>query len=521
MADHHVFDAIQMVMEYNTLQKLPDNWLQTFLHVSSRVIDDFAKHGQMPNQSLAALRKEIQRAYTSCAEMASLLHDAARGHGKVDALKLREFQGDEALLTKVGELLAQKKPLFVEIAQMGGTNHCFLVQEVQGEVVVVDAWQNIHHLRISSSQKRADVCKALAELLGKDPVKRDLAALQLFGKDQGFKARGQQIRLKSVMHGEPGSGLQIPNTAARRRSMDGLDALVVHGRNGQQVELSLNRGHSLEEAFPRREPALPPAVEPDAARPPELRKANGTRQVATGAAAGAAFALTFSLIDVFRNPRGRTTAQKVEDVLVPTAIGAAEGGAAAAALLEGATLRAGAATAGVAVVATGAFVAWDAIKLARGEGTTVHLRRNFASNAAGAGGGIAAGALSGAAAGAVLGPVGAGICGVVGGIAGAVGGAFGGAALDEAIWDRAEDQKQQAVEFFGFSYTRWKRPTHVSAKALQDAFNKTVARNDGDPEWLALCKLNFLLAVALRWEEAGYVLDELQKATESSDDGDA
>ncbi|CAE7762063.1 unnamed protein product [Symbiodinium sp. CCMP2456] len=522
MAGQPVFQAIQMMMEYNTLTTLPENWLQTLLHVSSRVIDYYAKNGELQAQSSAALRKEIKRAYTSCVEMASLLHDAARGQGKVHALQLRDFHGDEALLQKVGETLSQKKPLFIEIAQMGGTNHYFVVQEVQGQVVVVDAWQNIHPLQISSSQKRSEVCKALAELLGNDPVKRDLAALQLFGKDHGFKglkAHGQRIRLKAVMHGEPGSGLQLPSTAARRRSMDGLgDALVVHGRNGQQLELPINRAHSLDEAFPCREPVV--RTVDSEVPPPELRKASGARKVAAGAAAGAAFALTFSLIDVFRNPAGRTTAQKVEDVLVPTAIGAAEGGAAAALLGEGVTLWGGAATAGVAVVATGAFVAWDAIKLARGTGTTVQLRRNFASNAGGAGGGIAAGALSGAAAGVWLGPVGAGVCGLVGGIAGAVGGAFGGSALDQAIWDSAEDRKQQAVEFFGFKYTRWQRPTHISAEALQKAYNQTLARNDGDQEWLGLCKENFALAMALRWQEVGYILDELQKAAEQSgDDG--
>jgi len=519
MQEDALYQVLQMMMQYRTLDSLPENWLQSFLHCSSLVYDNFVKEGQITAESLSALRLQVKKCYTSCVEMANVLIEAAGGQGQLKPLKLSA--GDDHALREVAQLLSQKKPLFVEVAQMGGTNHCFMVQELaNGEVVIIDAWQKIHPLRISSSDQRSTICQLLGELLGKDAQKRDMAALKLFGKDHGFKLRGKGIRLKGIMAGKEGGGLQMPNVnAMRRKSMDAPDALILHGSNGKTLELQLDRHHSLDECFQRREVSLK-KVDAEGVQGPELQRANGTRQIAIGAAAGAGFAFTFSLVNVLACPRGRTTEQKVEDVLVPTAICGGEGAAVAAAFAKTSATRATAASAGIAVVATGLFVAWDAVKLARGTGTTVQLRQNFAGNAGGAAGGFASGLGSGALAGIWFGPVGVGVAGLVGAIIGGVGGAFAGGAIDRAIWDEDEDRRQDAVEFFGFSYCRGEVPRHIEPETLDEKFRERLSWNEKDQEWKDMCKSKMLLAMTVRWQSAGLILEEMINSAQQMSESD-
>ncbi|CAJ1352923.1 unnamed protein product, partial [Effrenium voratum] len=264
--------------------------------------------------------------------------------------------------------------------------------------------------------------------------------------------RADGIRLKCASVGEAGKGLQVAPRSQRAASVDGL---MLTGKD---------RAFSMDDALPK------------GAQPFKQRTSAG-KQVAYGAALGGGFGFALSLWSVMASPNGRTAGQKAEDVLVPTAVAAAEGASAVAVMqaLEASsasTLARAAGGAGVAAVGAGVMIGWDAIKMARGRATVVELRKNAAANL-GAGGGGLAGAAGGAALGSAICPgVGTVIGGLLGGLAAGFGGAKGGELLDKAIWDEAEDVKEQAFEFMHYGYTRWAKQTARSPEELQQRYKQ-------------------------------------------------
>lgn len=256
---------------------------------------------------------------------------------------------------------------------------------------------------------------------------------------------------------------------------------------------------------------------PSSIRPAEVHT-GGARYVIAGAAFGGALAFSFSLVSVLVYPDGRSTRTKIADVMVPTAIGTADGAAAAsvAVAFEGAAARA-AGGAAIAILSTGAFVVYDAIKLGLGKGTTVDMRRNFAANSSGAAAGLGGawlGLEGGAFIGSFVGPVGTAIGGVIGGIGGGItaafGGAIGGSKLDQAIWDQEEDMYQHSFESMWFSYERNAQPDPISPKLLEERYRKRLSENPDDKDWVSKCNHD-LLCVIRRSHKTAY-LEEAARA---------
>lgn len=234
---------------------------------------------------------------------------------------------------------------------------------------------------------------------------------------------------------------------------------------------------------------------------PFKKPSNAGKQIAGGALVGAGFGFALSLYSVWAAPNGRTTRQKAEDVVVPTVLGAAEGAAGVAVMRCSSAAARGLGGVGVAAAGAVLFIGWDAIKVARGRATVVDLRKNAATGLAAGGGGLAGAAGCAALGTFIAGPVGGVIGGILGGIGLGFGGAKTGELLDRALWDEAEDVKEHAFEFMHYRYRRWNKPDPKSPEELQQRYEKRVAENPDDGQWLLQCQQNLHVVMSELWPQ--------------------